>query len=404
MRLALLSRAAFPYHPFGGMEQAVYGTACGLAELGHEVILFTANPLPGWEKRAQSAGQWPPPFQTCFLPYRLFPLGRRNSIPDRLANYPLFALRLKREISKLAGPPDLVYCQGLSGFGYALKPGHGPLVVNPQGMEELKVREKAKQIAYAPFNQILRFTARHAAAVIATDTPQISEVQQLLGVPAAKVALIPNAVDLARLDNLADEATIREMQNRFKADAEVLIVSVGRIETNKGFEVGLSALAQARLPEKWRWVIVGQGSQRSSLEKEAARLNLLNQKIFFAGSLPDRELHALYEVADFFLHPTLYEGSSLVTLEAMSHRLPIIASAAGGLPDKISSEGPNANGYLCQPGDAKALAEAVSKLAALSQAERARMGENSRAKIEQNYSWPQIALQLSDLFEKLVQS
>ncbi len=405
MRIALLSRATYPYHPFGGMEQAVYGTACGLAELGHSVELYTAEPLPGWEERAKGAGDWPPPFQTHFLPYRLFPLGRRNSIPDRLANYPLFALRLGQVLARANPKPDIIYCQGLSGFGYALrlvgKPGAAPLVLNPQGMEELKVREWAKRAAYAPFNQLLRFTARRAAAVIATDTPQIAEVQKLLGVAAKRVALVPNAVDLARLDQLSAQANPNQILQRYKIGSAFLIVSVGRLEVNKGLNIALNALAQAALPQKWRWIIVGEGSQRASLERQATQLNLLDSHVSFAGSLPDHDLHALYEAADLFLHPTLYEGSSLVTLEAMAHRLPIVASAAGGLPDKIIASGPYANGRLVPPGDAAALARAISEIAAVTPTQRAELGAASRARVEQDYTWPQVARRLSALFEQL---
>jgi glycosyltransferase involved in cell wall biosynthesis len=387
------------------MEQAVYGTACGLAEMGHEVTLFTAEPLPGWEERAAGAGKWPPPFQVRFFPYRLIPIGRRNSIPDRLANYPLFALRLGRALAKAEPKPDVVYCQGLSGFGYALglagKSGSGPLVVNPQGMEELKVREWAKRAAYAPFNRLLKFTARRAARVIATDTPQIAEVQKLLGVPADRVALIPNAVDLSRLDKLADTANVLKTRQRYKPNGEFLIVSVGRLEANKGLKFGLEALARAEIERPWRWVIVGKGSQEVVLKREAARLGLLDKSVVFAGSLPDQELHALYEAADLFLHPTLYEGSSLVTLEAMSHHLPVVASAAGGLPDKIVTSGPEANGRLCPPGDAVALARAISEIAGLSEEQRAKMGVSSRAKVEQFYTWPQVADRLSALFEEI---
>ena len=46
-------------------------------------------------------------------------------------------------------------------------------------------------------------------------------------------------------------------------------------------------------------------------------------------------LHAWYDAADLFVHPTRYEGSSLVTLEAMLHRRPVLATRAGGLPDKV---------------------------------------------------------------------
>ena len=46
-------------------------------------------------------------------------------------------------------------------------------------------------------------------------------------------------------------------------------------------------------------------------------------------------MHAWHELSTLFVHPTLYEGSSLVTLEAMAHRRAVVASAAGGIPDKV---------------------------------------------------------------------
>jgi len=85
----------------------------------------------------------------------------------------------------------------------------------------------------------------------------------------------------------------------------------------------------------------------------------------------------------------------------MAHSLPIVASAAGGLPDKIREVGPDANGRLCPPGNSEALAQAISQLAALSPEQRAAMGAASRARVEQDYTWPQVAFRLSQLFEQL---
>ena len=80
--------------------------------------------------------------------------------------------------------------------------------------------------------------------------------------------------------------------------------------------------------------------------------------MIFAGRAPDADLHAWYEAASLFVHPTRYEGSSLVTLEAMAHRKPIVATRAGGLPDKVR---PGENGWLVEPGDADGLAQALAR-------------------------------------------
>ena len=60
---------------------------------------------------------------------------------------------------------------------------------------------------------------------------------------------------------------------------------------------------------------------------------------------------------DLFVHPTLYEGSSLVTLEAMAHGLAVVATRAGGLPDKVV---PGETGWLVEPGSEEALGGAVA--------------------------------------------
>ncbi|HEV3485660.1 MAG TPA: glycosyltransferase family 4 protein, partial [Vicinamibacterales bacterium] len=105
--------------------------------------------------------------------------------------------------------------------------------------------------------------------------------------------------------------------------------------------------------------------------------------VTFAGRVTDRELHAWYAGATLFVHPTLYEGSSLVTLEAMAHHLPVVATQAGGLPDKVKS---GVNGWLVPPGDASALASAIS--GALANRERlARFGAAGREIVEREFSW-----------------
>ena len=147
-----------------------------------------------------------------------------------------------------------------------------------------------------------------------------------------------------------------------------LFLSVGRIESNKGFDVLVDALARAdrQLPERWAWVLVGAGPQRAAVEAAVTSAGI-GDHVRFAGSLADVDLHSIAEVANWFVHPTLYEGSSIVTLEAMAHGLPVIGSRAGGLPDKVHD---GTSGYLVAPGDAAALAEAAGPTPHRSMAQR----------------------------------
>ena len=120
--------------------------------------------------------------------------------------------------------------------------------------------------------------------------------------------------------------------------------------------------------------------------------------MLFAGRASDADLQAWYGTATLFVHPTRYEGSSLVTLEAMARRRAVVASRAGGLPDKVR---PGENGWLVEPGDAAALAAALEDALA----DRARltaMGEKSRAIVEREFAWSVLVDQQIALYEQLL--
>src|SRR5262249_41438506 len=99
------------------------------------------------------------------------------------------------------------------------------------------------------------------------------------------------------------------------------------------------------------------------------------------------------------VHPTLYEGSSLVTLEAMAHARPVIATRAGGLPDKVT---PGENGWLVDPDRPDQLAEAATAAMHTSPQTRAAMGRMSRVRVEQEFAWPVIASQMINLYRRLI--
>jgi glycosyltransferase involved in cell wall biosynthesis len=192
---------------------------------------------------------------------------------------------------------------------------------------------------------------------------------------------------------------------RFKHDlalGERILLSVGRLEASKGFHVLLRALAAARDHgafdgSAWRWVLLGDGPYRRTLETLASELGL-EDRVRFPGRVGDEEMHAWHELSTLFVHPTLYEGSSLVTLEAMAHRRAVVASAAGGIPDKVRA---GENGWLVPPGDPSALAAAIS--GALSDPARlARFGAAGREIVEREFSWTAIGDRTVALYRELL--
>ncbi len=371
MKVALVARSVFPLHGYGGLERHVYDLARALAERGVEVTLVTQPPAEGQEWSPSSID---PSVRAEFVPYHTFPgAGRRGTtVLDRSTAYPLFGLRAGRRALDLVrhGKADIVHGLGASVLGYARARAQGtaaaPLVLNPQGLEEFGAtdpsRAPLKRAAYFPLRQSVLMCAAAADAVIATDRALEPVVLRHLGIPRERMRTIPNALDLRTLDAQTDPEMVADLRLRHDlAPGERVLLSVGRLEASKGFHVLLRAMAAVRDHgsldgRPWRWVALGEGPYRPMLEMRVEELGL-QERVHFLGRVSDHEMHAWHELATLFLHPTLYEGSSLVTLEAMAHRRAVIASAAGGIPDKVR---PGQNGWLVAPGDASALAAAIS--------------------------------------------
>jgi len=157
------------------------------------------------------------------------------------------------------------------------------------------------------------------------------------------------------------------------------------------------ALAKANdsLPASWRWVLVGDGPERSKI-RTSIREAGLERRCVLTGRVGDAELHGWYAAADWFVHPTLYEGSSLVTLEAMSHGLPVLASRTGGLPDKIED---GVSGFLVSPGDTS---ELTAGLIHASQVDAKAFGAAGRQRCEAQFSWNVVAPQYVSLYQHLI--
>ena len=168
-------------------------------------------------------------------------------------------------------------------------------------------------------------------------------------------------------------------------------LSVGRLEAYKGFDDVLrrsAALHAARRAAR----ALGVGGRRAAgrrtarLRRGVAAARLRGPRASAPAAWTSALLHALYARADVFVHATRYEGSSLVTLEAMAHGLPVVATRAGGIPDKVvdgETGLPGRAGRRGRPGRARSRSWLAIPRAARGHG-RARAG----ARVRSAFSWP----------------
>ena len=185
--------------------------------------------------------------------------------------------------------------------------------------------------------------------------------------------------------------------------AQFLLLFVGRLIEKKGCHDLLRALSllDPLVQRSTRLWIVGDGDQRSFLEKETKNL-ALQENVRFWGAISNRNLPDFYAAADVFVAPSIQavsgdtEGQGVVLLEAFAARVCVIATRTGGI-DEVITDG--ITGLLVQPNSPPELAAAIEFL--LSDPDlRARLAANAFKKVEASYSWNGVAAQFEAIYRK----
>lgn len=397
-----------PLHGLGGLERSVRDLVRHLAARDIDVTLIV--PPPSVRRDAGGDPFDSPRITIRHVPYVTFPFANRRgtTVLDRSTAYLVYGVRAGRLALSLAraGQIDIIHGFGASLLGAALGPRTVPLVLNPQGLEEFGATATAqpllKRAGYGPLRWAVRRCARAADRIIATDRSLEPTVTRHLRPRPDQLVTIPNGIDLVELGSRASAADGPLIRQRYGIGAdEIVFLSVGRLEFNKGFDLMAEAVGRAVVDtplgqRPWRWVLVGAGPYRREIETAIERRGITRHALM-VGPANESALHAWYEAASVFVHPTRYEGSSLVTLEAMGHRRAVVATRAGGLPDKVI---PGVTGWLVAPDDVAELSAALAD-AASDRVRLVAMGQAGRDVVEREFAWTVIANAHLALYETL---
>src|SRR3954464_9259808 len=146
------------------------------------------------------------------------------------------------------------------------------------------------------------------------------------------ISVIPNGIDP---DDLQPVDDLDELRARFAAPDERLVLLVGRLVYEKGFQLALEAMpGLIKRLGNVRFLVAGSGTHEAELKKQAERLGLMEHGTFL-GWIGDDMLHSLYRIADLTVVPSIYEPFGLVALEAMASGCPCIVADTGGLREVV---------------------------------------------------------------------
>jgi glycosyltransferase involved in cell wall biosynthesis len=274
---------------------------------------------------------------------------------------PLLAARVVRAIR--AARPDLVHTHLVHADVYGALNGR-PLVSTKHNDDPFRT---------GPFRFVERALARRAVRVI-TITEALRRFQiERVGIPERKLVTIHYGLDgppRAWGANPPDDVP---------RGARV-VLAVCRLESQKGVDVAVRALASVRAshPDA-HLVVLGEGPERPKLASIARQAGV---PLHLLGRVPD--VTAWLRRASVLVHPVRWEGFGLAVLEAMLAGLPVIASDVSSLPELVAD---GETGVLVPPDDPEALAAGLRRVLD----DPAGFGAAGLRRAEERFSVPRMA-------------
>jgi len=237
--------------------------------------------------------------------------------------------------------------------------------------------------------QVVRKTLERVDAIFANST---KTAQQILNYDVKS-----NKVHIVRLG--ADAEFPVKMSDTNDGKRKIQILSVGYLETRKGYRYLLQALGKlASLGYEFDYIIVGDGEQETALRNLARSLQI-DQSVHFMGYKTHEKVWDYYSKCDIFVLPSWDEAFGLVYIEALSLAKPVIGCEGEGGPEDLKSLGDCIE--LVKPRDVDSIFTALKKL--IDHPERRKeMGKNGQKIVLEQYSWEHTASTTIELYKGII--
>ena len=338
----------------GGPAKHVVWLTSGLSP-EYETVLVAGTVPPGEEDMSYFATE------QGVRPYFVREMSREISPRDALTVWKLFRLFLREK-------PDVVHTHTakagtvgrLAGFLYRwFTPS--ALVGRPRAVRLIHTYHgHIFHGYYGALKTSLFLNVERTLARIVTDRivvvseQQRREINEIFRVGhASQFRVIPLGLDLTLFHDWQTRRNMFRTELRIAAD-ELVVGIVGRLTEIKNHDLFLRVVARfvetTELGRKVRFVIIGDGSLRQQLEKQARDLEL-GEAVLFAGNRTDPE--NFYPAMDVIALTSRNEGTPLTLIEAMANARPVIATAVGGVVDLLGdciSHERNLPYVICQRG------------------------------------------------------
>lgn len=195
-----------------------------------------------------------------------------------------------------------------------------------------------------------------ADLVIANSRSMENDIMKNFKIPPSKLKMIPEAIDPAFLVPVPEDKARLDIQSLCINRPYIMFVST--LTKQKNPEILLRAFIDLKTKHKipHNLVFVGSGALGASLRQSAVSSGI-GESVFFTGFIDKQVLISLFRMADIVVHPSLYEATGNVTLQAMAMGVPLIAANILSIPEMVGDAA-----VLFNPYSKEELIEAILRL------------------------------------------
>jgi len=406
VRIALLSYRSAPH--CGGQGVYVRNLSRALVDHGHDVEVFSGQPYPELDPRVRLT---PVPSLDLYRASDPFRTPRPSEFRDTIdllelammwtAGFPeplTFSLRVAKVLAERRDEFDVIHDNQGLGYGLlSLQKTGLPLVAT---VHHPITRDRETDLAAA--RPLRKFTLRRWYGFLRMQARVARRIPHLLTVSRNSATDIATDFridsDRIRTVPLGVDTTVFHPSTSPRVPGRIAAVASADVPL-KGVNHLLEAVAKLRTERDAQLVLVSKLTPGGPTERRISELDI-SDSVRVVSGITDAELAELLASAEVACVPSLYEGFSLPTVEAMACGTPLVVSDTGALPEVVGTEDQCAT--RVPPGDTEALATALADLLADPQ-RRTRLGSAGRQRALDQYSWSSVAATTTECYVDAVQ-
>jgi glycosyltransferase involved in cell wall biosynthesis len=357
----------------GGMEVAARELIPALLE-GAPDVRFTA--FINREAAAAKDGPWGE-----LLPAVTVPVNARNRVQWVRGEQMLLPRLAARE------RVDLVHSLASTAPAW----GHFRRVVTVHDLIYARFPEAHAGIRDLGMRLLVPLAVRRSQRVIVDSQSTRQDLVELLGTPAERIDVVPLGIGtIRRCDPMGEQ----ELRRRLDLGERRIALSLSAKRPHKNLLALIGALGRIPAERRPLLVLPGYPTAHEAELRERAMSGGVEGDVRFLDWLSGEEFEGLWQIADAFVYPSLYEGFGLPVLEAMARGVPVACSSSSSLPEVAGDAA-----LMFDPHDETAIAAALERLLSGSvEIERLRARGLERAR---EFTWERTAQATLDSYARV---